>query len=63
MKSKNTMKLESGIVGVPFGRTGVSIGADDVPFRELSHGHGHRGACFHGSFKSLNFQDFSFSSV
>ena len=40
------MKFASDITGVSFGRTAVSMGANDAPFRELSHGV--MGGCVHG---------------
>ena len=58
VKSQSTLKFASGITGVPFGRTEVLIGAIDAPSPELSHGHGLKGACFHGVSKSLDLHDF-----
>ena len=49
------MKFATEVIWVPFGRAEVSMGARDALFRKLSHGHGLRGACFHKSFKSLDF--------
>ena len=42
------MEFAIDITGVPFGRTGVLIDAKEATSRELSHGHGLKGACFHG---------------
>ena len=45
------MELANDTTGAPFSRTEVLVGASDSPSRELSYGHGPKGACFHGVFK------------
>ena len=39
---------------MPLGRTDVLVAPSDEPDRELSHGHGPKGARFDGGFKSLH---------
>ena len=41
----------SDITMVPFGRTGVLIGANDAPSPELSYGHDLKGIPLHGVLK------------
>ena len=57
IKWRDNFEFISGLTGVPFGRKEASMGADDAPFRELSHGHGLRGAWFHGSVESSDFRN------
>ena len=47
---QDTIDFASAITGVPLGRTDVLIVPNDAPSRELSHGHGPKGAhCDGGS--------------
>ena len=46
------MKFASDITKVPFGRTDVSIGANDAPSPALSYGQDLKGTSFHGVSKA-----------
>ena len=54
-KSRN-FKVNKTRVG--FGRTDLSFGAIGTTFCALSHGHGFKGPCFQGGFKSSDFHIF-----
>ena len=59
-QNKNTDILEckTGITGVPFGRTDLSIGGIGTTFHGLLHRHGPVGASFQGMPESLIFRIF-----
>ena len=54
------LERKSGITGVPFGRTDLSIGGIGTTFQALSHRLGPVGPGFQGAPKKFDFYDFSF---
>ncbi len=52
------LERKSGITGVPFGRTDLSIGGIGTTFQALSHRHGPVGPGFQGIPEKLDFHDF-----
>ena len=54
------LERKSGITGVPFGRTDISIGAISTTFHALLHRHGPVGSSFQGMPEEFDFQKCSF---